>query len=63
MRWELRMTIKGNSQTDYITTGLSLYNIDRDRQRCNGALVLDYKLPEGKIKLTNFLSSGKTNSN
>lgn len=51
---------KANSLVDYITTGLSLYNISRDRRRYNAALVLDYKLPEGKIKLTNFGSTGTT---
>lgn len=55
-------TNSGNSTTQYLTTGLNLYNIPRDRQRYNGALVLDYKLPEGKIKLMNFISSGSTAS-
>jgi len=50
----------GNSTTQYITTALNLYDIFRDRQRYNGALVMDYKLPEGKIKFTNFISSGST---
>jgi TonB-dependent receptor len=49
-----------DSHTDYITNGLNLNYIPRDRQRANGTVVLDYKLPEGKIKLTNFLSSGST---
>ncbi len=30
----------------YITNGLNLDNIPRDRQRYNGAFVLDYNLPE-----------------
>jgi len=51
----------GNSTIDYITTGLNLNDIPRDRQRANGTLVLDYRLPEGKISLTNFFSSGATN--
>lgn len=51
----------GNNTSDYTTTGLNLYDIPRDRQRYNGAVVIDYKLPEGKIKLTNFVSSGSTN--
>jgi TonB-dependent receptor len=50
----------GSSRTEYITTGLNLNDIPRDRRRANGILVLDYKLPEGKIGLMNFLSSGKT---
>lgn len=48
------------SKTDYWTTGLTLSNIPRDRQRINGALVVDYAVPEGKFKLTNFVSSGNT---
>jgi TonB-dependent receptor len=48
------------SLTDFSTTGLTLSDIPRDRQRINGALVLDYQVPDGKIKLTNFVSSGNT---
>ena len=44
----------------YFTDGLNLNNIMRDRRRYNGALVLDYKLPDGTIKLSNFLSTGIT---
>jgi TonB-dependent receptor len=55
-------THAGNSQTDYYTTGITLDDISRDKQRYNGALVLDYKLPEGKIKFTNFFSSGTTDA-
>jgi TonB-dependent receptor len=49
----------GNT-TQYLTTGLNLYDIPRDRLRYNGALVLDYKLPEGKLKFSNLLSTGET---
>ena len=52
----------GNSTTQYYTTGLNLYDIPRDIQRNNAALVMDYRLPEGKIKLTNFISSGNSNN-
>lgn len=51
---------KGNSTEDYLTKELNLKYIGRDRQRYNGAIILDYKLPEGKIKLANFISSGNT---
>jgi len=51
---------KGNSKEEYITNELNLKYIGRDRQRYNGALVLDYRLPEGKIKFANFISSGNT---
>ena len=44
----------------YITNGLNLDNIPRDRQRYDGALVIDYRLPEGTIKFSNFLSTGTT---
>jgi len=54
-------THAGVSPTDYLTTGLGLSNIPRDRKRYNGALVFDYKLAEGNIKLSNFGSSGNTN--
>ncbi|MGE5621075.1 MAG: TonB-dependent receptor [archaeon] len=50
------------SQTDYWTTGLTLSNIPRDRRRINGALVMDYLVPEGKLKLSNFVSSGNTDA-
>ncbi len=50
----------GNSTTDYITTALNLYDIPRDRRRYNGAIVFDYKYATGKLKFTNFLSSGNT---
>jgi TonB-dependent receptor len=50
----------GSSITEYLTNGLNLYDIPRDRKRANGTLVLDYRLPEGKIRFSNFLSSGST---
>lgn len=51
-------TQPADSYVDFLTTGLSLSDVSRDKQRYNAALVLDYRLPEGKIKLTNFASSG-----
>ncbi|MHB8337064.1 MAG: TonB-dependent receptor [Ignavibacteriaceae bacterium] len=51
-----------NSTTSYRTTELSLFYLPRDRQRYNGALNLDFKLPDGKIKLINFVSTSNTNS-
>ncbi len=50
----------GNQQGQYYTDALNLDNIARDRQRYDGAVVLDYKLPGGTIKLSNFLSTGTT---
>jgi TonB-dependent receptor len=46
--------------TLYELQSFNLNDIPRDRMRYNGALVLDYKIPDGKLKLTNFLSSGNT---
>lgn len=52
----------GNTLTQYVTNSLNLYDIPRDRRRYNAALVLDYKLPEGSLKLTNFANTGTTNA-
>ncbi len=51
----------GSSTIDYITNGLNLYDIPRDRKRANGTVVLDYRLPQGSLRFSNFLSSGSTN--
>jgi TonB-dependent receptor len=51
-----------NQLDKYVTNGLNLDDISRDRQRYNGAFVLDYILPEGSIKFSNFLSSGTTDA-
>src|SRR3990172_3692933 len=53
-------THQGSSTIQYITTNLNLNDIPRDRRRANGVIVLDYRLPEGKISLSNFVSSGVT---
>jgi TonB-dependent receptor len=50
----------GNSHVEYITNGLNLNDVARDRQRENGTLVMDYRLPEGKISFSNFFSTGAT---
>ncbi len=50
----------GNSHSEYLTNGVSLNDVARDRQRANGTLVLDYRLPEGKVTFSNFLSRGIT---
>ena len=49
----------GNTR-DYLTNSVGVNNIARDRQRENGTLVLDYRLPEGKIVFSNFFSTGIT---
>lgn len=53
---------KGNSLTDAVPLGVTLSDVPRDIIRRNGALVLDYRIPQGKIKLTNFLSSTLSNT-
>ena len=54
-------THNGLSNTEYLITGFGVADIPRDRLRYNAAAVLDYKIPDGKLKLSNFLSSGSTN--
>jgi len=39
---------------------LNLRDITRERQRFGGTLVLDYRLPAGKVNLKNFFSYGDT---
>ena len=46
---------------NFITKGLNLNDISRDRQRTNGTLLLDYRIPDGKITFMNFGSGGTTN--
>ena len=41
---------------EVLLTSLNLRDIYRNRQRYGGVLVLDYKLPAGKVSLTNFFS-------
>jgi len=45
---------KSSDHVYYITNSINLHYIPRDKQRINGTVVLDYKLPDGKITLTNF---------
>ncbi len=52
----------GNLIPQYYMDALNLDNIARDRRRYDGALVLDYRLPSGTIKFSNFLSTETTNS-
>ncbi len=52
----------GDQPNTYLTQGLSLDNIPSNRERYDGALVLDYRLPEGTLKFSNFLSTGTTNT-
>jgi len=49
-----------DSKTEYITRNFVIHSVPRDKKRINGALALDYKLPFGKVSLTNFLSSTTT---
>jgi len=52
--------LTGNPLTDYQTQTITLNTVPRDRQRKNATVLLDYELPEGKITLANFVSSGTT---
>ena len=45
---------------EYSVQSVQIDDISRDRQRGNAVLAFDYKLPEGKIILSNFVSSGVT---
>jgi TonB-dependent receptor len=51
---------QNSATTNYTTREIALSNYPRDRQRLNGTLALDYRLPEGKVSLTNFIGSGIT---
>ncbi len=53
-------TNQSGDQINYITQAIDLNYVFRERGRQNGALVLDYRLPHGKIGLTNFISSSLT---
>jgi TonB-dependent receptor len=53
-------THNGLSDTQYLISAFGVADIPRDRLRYNGAVVMDYKIPDGKIKFSNFLSSGNT---
>jgi TonB-dependent receptor len=50
----------GGDHEHYTISNVNLNNIPRDRTRANGTLVLDYRLPDGKISFTNFFSTGTT---
>ncbi len=50
----------GNSTSQYQINSITLNTIPRDRERGNGTLLLDYILPDGKVTLSNFFSSGIT---
>jgi TonB-dependent receptor len=54
------LLFESDPNSKYKTDALFVHNIPRDRTRSNGALVFDYKLEEGSIKLANFLSSSTT---
>ncbi len=51
---------QGNSFVDYLTQNIQIDDIARDRQRKNGVVGLDYKFSGGKVSLTNFFSTGIT---
>ena len=51
-----------NSLSQYVISGVNLFDFPRDKMLYNGALDLDYEYPGGTIKLMNFLSTGTTNT-
>lgn len=51
---------QNSSTSNYSTREIDLRDYPRDRRRFNGTVALDYRLPEGKISLTNFFGSGTT---
>ncbi len=51
----------GQKNQVYIA-GLTLHDILRERKRNGGTLVLDYVIPNGKVVLKNFYSSGETSA-
>ena len=51
---------QANNDTNYVTNSINLSHIPRNKDRINAALVLDYRLPSGKISFTNFANSGIT---
>ena len=55
-------TYFGNSLSQYVISGVTLFDIPRDKRLYNGALDLDYEYSGGSIKLMNFLSTGTTSS-
>jgi len=59
------LTSPANPEKVDVSIGnLMLKDISRDINRFGGTIVLDYKLPNGKIKMSNFLSSiGKNYNN
>jgi len=56
-------TSLGNSEIDYLTRNIVLNDIWRIRERGNAVLSLDYKLTNGKIKLSNLFSTSNTEIN
>ena len=51
---------RANDDTNYVTNSIDLSYIPRKKERINVALVLDYRLRDGKISFSNFGNSGTT---
>ncbi len=51
---------RGADQENYLTRSINLHNIGRDRDRTNAALLMDYRIPAGRVSFSNFYSSGMT---
>ncbi len=48
------------AQNPVYLSNLNLNDVMRDRQRYGGTVVLDYRIPEGKVSIVNMFSSGDT---
>jgi len=54
---------QGNSKSDYLTSNISLDDLWRLRERGNAVISFDYRLKNGKIKLSNLFSTSSTEVN
>ena len=51
---------KSDDDSTYVTNSVSLSHLPRVKDRVNAAIVLDYRLSNGKISFSNFGNSGIT---
>ena len=51
---------KSDDDSTYVTNSVSLSHLPRVKDRVNAAIVLDYRLSNGKIRFSNFGNSGIT---
>ncbi len=51
-----------DTKNDVFINGLSVFDINREKERLGGAFVADYRLPNGKIALKNIFSRANTDA-